>query len=103
MRLAIKNLWFDSKDFGFMRFEGSPFQKEKPDVSMESSCKQCDLQQMLESNSVIPGMGAMERDSGFKKNKNAFDPVLQTFGEVLQWVRRPVLGKQIASEPQAEE
>ena len=37
---------------------------------MESSCKQCDLQQMLlESNSVIPGMGAMERDSGFKKKK----------------------------------
>lgn len=27
LRLAIKNLWFDSKDFGFMRFEGS-FQKE---------------------------------------------------------------------------
>lgn len=46
----------------------------------------------------------MERDSGFKKkNKSAFDPVLQTFGEVLQWVRRPVLSKQIASEPQAEE
>lgn len=27
LRLAIRNLWFDSKDFGFMRFEGS-FQKE---------------------------------------------------------------------------
>lgn len=27
LRLAIRNLWFDSKDFGFMRFEGL-FQKE---------------------------------------------------------------------------
>lgn len=27
LRLAVRNLWFDSKDFGFMRFEGS-FQKE---------------------------------------------------------------------------
>jgi hypothetical protein len=26
LRLAIRNLWFDSKDFSFMRFEGL-FQK----------------------------------------------------------------------------
>lgn len=102
LRLAVRNLWFDSKDFGFMRFEGS-FQKENQMYQWKVYAKsvifiKCFLNLILLYQVGEQWTGFL----GFKKN-NSYDLVLQIFGDVLQWVRRPVLGKQKASEPRAEE
>lgn len=102
LRLAVRNLWFDSKDFGLMRFEGS-FQKENQMYQWKVHANSVIFIKCFLNLILLYQVG--EQWAGFLgfKKKNSFDLVLQTVGDVLQWVRRPVLGKQKASEPRAEE
>ena len=102
LRLARRNLWFESKDFSFMRFEGL-FQKENQMYQWKVHAQSAIFSKCcFESNSVIQHRGCSRKGS-WGVFKNSFDPVWQTLGDVLQWVVKPVLCKQEAEEPGTEE
>ena len=77
LRLALRNLWFDSKDFGFMRFEGS-FQKENHMNQWKVHANSVIFIKCFLNLILLYQVG--EQWTGFlgffKKTKNSFDLVL---------------------------